>query len=221
MDAMRPPERGILSAPKFGGGCKAMVIVGVVVFGLVAVLGFAGCTRFKIIDLDENAKKAWGNVQSSYQRRADLIPNLVETIKGATDYEKGTYKEIVDAQNKLLGIHREFKELIKTDDPALIQKMYGDLVKAQSRFMETTTTAFPNLKAGETFQTLMIQIEGTENRIAVERVNYNSAVAVYNAKIRKWGWMPFCGGFTERKVFEADEGTDKAPKVNFGKERSG
>lgn len=220
MDATRPSQPGVMPMPSTTG-CKATVIIGTILLGIVAALGFCGCQRFGIIDLDENAKKAWADVQSVYQRRADLIPNLVEVVKGAANYESSTHKDIVDAQNKLLGIHREFKELIKTEDPASIERMYSRLVDAQKRWLESTVTAFPNLKAVENYTTLMVQVEGTENRISVERMKYNKAVADYNAKTRKWGWMPFCGGFPTRTSFTADEGSDKAPKIDFKKERSG
>lgn len=201
--------------PSGGQGSRALLIVGVVVLVLVFAIGFCVLTRFSLINKDEAVKASWANVQNVYQRRADLIPNLVNTVKGAAKFESTTHKEVVDAQNKLLAIHKEFKDSLATQDAGQLERQYSKLMEASKRFMESSVTAFPNLKSVDAFTTLQAELEGSENRIAVERRNYNLSVQDYNATARKWSWLPLCGGFQTRSSFEAKPGTEEPPTVNF------
>ena len=198
------------------GSRKALGIIVAIVIVVLAGAGFCLMMRFSLIHKDEAVKAAWANVETVYQRRADLIPNLVETVKGAAKFESSTHKDIVEAQNKLLAIHRDFKSSMQTQGVAQVEEQYVKLVEASKRFMDLSVTAFPNLKGVEAFTTLQAQLEGTENRIAVARREYNLAVQDYNATVRKWSWLPLCGGFrSTAALFEAAPGAEKPPAVKF------
>lgn len=192
-----------------------------IVFGgfaliLAVSLGFAYTKRNQVIDRDEQAKARWGDIQATVQRRLDLIPNLVSTVEGAGKYEGETLKQIVEKRNQLVEIA---KQLDKTP-PALEHaerrdKLNTELFGAIRAFTGVATEAYPALKAAEAYRDLMSQLEGTENRIAVARRDYNAAAADYNGLVRKWGWMPFCSGNPPKPVFDASPEAQQAPKVKF------
>jgi len=199
-----------------GGSSKVLGVIAAIVLVALLAAGFCVMMRFSLINKDEAVKAAWANVQNVYQRRADLIPNLVNTVQGAAKFESSTHKDVVEAQNKLLAIHRDFKGSMEKQDPAQVEQQYAELLQASKRFMELSVTAFPNLRGVEAFTTLQAQLEGSENRIAVERRDYNLRVQDYNAAVRKWSWLPLCGGFPARATFfEAAPGVEKPPTVKF------
>ena len=192
-------------------------VIGLVVV-LILVAGFFGSafsTRNGIIARDEAANQAWANVESAYQRRLDLIPNLVETVKGATKYEGETMVKITEGRNQILGLAKEFGGALKERDTQKMESLESALMSSVRVYTGLAAEAYPNLKATDQFTTVMAELEGTENRINVARRDYNDAVASLNTTVRQWGWMPLCGGFKTREPFKASAGAAEAPKVNF------
>jgi LemA protein len=193
---------------------KAIVAVGAGL--LLAVFGCAYSTRNQIIELDEQAKAKWSNIEANLQRRLDLVPNLVNTVKGAGNYEGETLVKITEKRNQLLAVAKDLKETSKDPMNAdKVDRLNADLLATMRAFTGIATEAYPQLRATDAYRELMSQLEGTENRIAVSRKDYNEATARYNAMSRKWSWMPFCGGFKERPVFQASPESQKAPEVKF------
>jgi len=177
----------------------------------------SGCGYNKIQGADEQVKAAWSEVANQYQRRADLVPNLVATVKGAADFEKSTLEAVVNARARATSIQAT-PELV--NDPAAFKNFeaaQGELSSALSRLL-VTVERYPDLKANANYRDLQAQLEGTENRIAVARGRYIDAVAEYNKLVR---YFPtnltarFLLGAQVRPTFEAREGTDKPPEVKF------
>jgi LemA protein len=190
----------------------------IVLFG-AALLAIAtsGCGYNKIQGADEQVKAAWAEVANQYQRRADLVPNLVASVKGAADFEKSTLEAVVAARAKATSIQAT-PELV--NDPAAFKKFeaaQGELSSALSRLL-VTVERYPDLKANANFRDLQAQLEGTENRIAVARKRYIDDVAEYNKLVR---FFPtnltarFLLGAEVRPTFEAQPGSDKPPEVKF------
>jgi LemA protein len=168
-----------------------------------------------MVKLDENVKGKWGAVQSQYQRRADLIPNLVNTVKGEANFEKGTLTAVVEARAKATSVQVDASKLT----PESIQKYQaaqGELSTALGRLISVTEN-YPTLQANDSFKKLQDQLEGTENRITMARNDFNVSVQDYNSKIRSFpaNLTAKMFGFKEKGYFSADEGSDKAPKVQF------
>lgn len=178
---------------------------------------FVGCGYNSIIDADENVKAAWAQVQNAYQRRADLIPNLVNTVKGAADFEKETLQNVVEARAKV-GQMTVDSSII--DDPAKLKQFeqaQGQLSGALSRLM-VVAEQYPQLKATEAYRDLMVSLESTENRIGVERKRFIDSVAEYNKIVLRFPTSIGASmrGKKERPTFEATTpGADKAPEVKF------
>ena len=188
-----------------------LIVLGVIVF--ICLIG--GCSYNSMVTKDENVKAKWGVVQADYQRRADLIPNLVATVKGVANFEKSTLVEVTDARARATSIQVDPNKL----DPATIQKYQaaqGQLSTALGRLLVASEN-YPDLKATQNFRDLQAQLEGTENRITVARKDFNDAVQEYNTKIRSFpaNITAKMFSFTEKGYFAADEGADKAPKVQF------
>ena len=186
-------------------------------FSLLAVfaLFLSSCSYNNMVSKEEAVTAQWANVESSYQRRADLIPNLVSTVKGVADYERETLEAVVNARAKATGITVDAKELT----PEAIQQFQeaqSQLSGALSRLL-VTIEKYPDLKATQSFMELQSQLESTENRINVERRKFNEAAQDYNAYIRKFPQVVYSGwfGFEKKGYFEADAGAEKAPKVEF------
>ena len=189
-----------------------IAIVAVVLIGLYAF--FAG-TYNRMVQLDENVQGAWGQVENQYQRRADLIPNLVNTVKGYAAHEQATLTAVIEARAKATQITVDPNHL---DEAALkrFSAAQGELSSALGRLM-AVSESYPELKANENFLMLQSQLEGTENRIAVERKRFNELVNVYNGYIRHFPNNLFAQafGFQRRAYFEADKESEKAPNVSF------
>ena len=179
----------------------------VVLWGVMAYNG--------VISSEENVAGKWGNVQNVYQRRADLIPNLVATVKGYAEHEKSTLEEVVNARTKATQMTVNVDDLTP-EKLREFQKTQGELSTALGRLIAITEN-YPDLKANQNFLELQAQLEGTENRINVERKNFNEAVQAYNAKIRRFpnSILASMFGFEKKPYFEAEAGSDKAPKVQF------
>ncbi len=193
-------------------GWIALVIVGVLL--LIGYIWFKGMYN-KMVDLNENTTGQWAKVESSYQRRADLIPNLVATVKGYADFEKETLTAVIEARAKATQITVDPSK-ISPEQLAEFQKAQGELSQALGRLL-VTIERYPDLKANQNFLELQSQLEGTENRINVERNRFNDEVIAYNKYIKRFPQVIFAGmfGFSEKGYFEAAEGTDEAPKVEF------
>ena len=183
------------------------------------LLGFTGCGSYnRLITLEQNVNKKWADVQSVYQRRADLIPNLVNTVSGAANFEKSTLTEVTNARASVGRVTLDASKA-PTDAAQLqqFQQAQGQLSNALSRLMMVTEN-YPQLRATEAFQNLQAQLEGTENRISVERNNFNAAVQEYNTALGRFptNLLNKMFGFAARPFFSAQAGSETAPSVNFG-----
>ncbi|WP_231427724.1 MULTISPECIES: LemA family protein [Pedobacter] len=189
------------------------------VFGIlaavIAVSTLSSCGYNSMVKLDENVKSKWGTVQTQYQRRADLIPNLVATVKGAAKFEQGTLTAVTEARAKATQM------TVNADDltPENIQKYQaaqGQLSQALGKLLSITEN-YPELRATQQFSDLSAQLESTENRITVARKDFNDAVQQYNSKIRSFPTNMTAGmfGFKAKGYFEADATAKDAPKVEF------
>jgi LemA protein len=181
-----------------------------------ALLSMASCSVYnRPVELEEKVSTAWSQVQNQYQRRADLIPNLVETVKGYARHEQSTLTEVMEARAKATQVTISAEHL---DEASLkrFQQAQGEVSSALRRLMAVAEN-YPNLKANQNFLELQAQLEGTENRIAVERRNFNEAIREYNTFIRRFPNNLFAGmfGFKTKAYFEADPGAEKAPTVRF------
>ncbi|WP_321437990.1 LemA family protein [uncultured Bacteroides sp.] len=192
---------------------KKSVIITLAVIVLLILLG-AGSYN-SMVDKQEGVTKAWSNVENQYQRRTDLIPNLVNTVKGYATHEKSTLEGVVAARSKATQITIDPDKLTPEKLQAY-QKAQGDVTTALGKLLAITEN-YPALKANENFLELQSQLEGTENRIAVERGRFNELAKEYNAYIRKFPRNMFAGmfGFEKKPYFEAEAGAEKAPKVEF------
>jgi len=193
---------------------KNLVLIGIAaVVLLLAGCGWSGYNG--LVQQDETVSLAWNNVQSDYQRRADLIPNLVSTVKGEANFEQTTLTNVIQARASATQIKLEAKDL----SPEKIQQFQaaqGQLSQALGKLLVVTEN-YPNLKANEAFRGLQAQLEGTENRIKVSRNDFNAAVAAYNIKARSFpiNLLANITGFKVKEGFKADAGSEKAPEVKF------
>ena len=181
---------------------------------VVAAMSLSSCYN-SMVQMDENVKSKWGQVQNDYQRRSDLIPNLVATVKGVANFEKSTLTDVINARAKATQITVDPTKLT----PETIQKYQaaqGQLSTALGKLMSITEN-YPTLKSNESFMALQAQLEGTENRITVARMDFNNAVQEYNSKIRSFpaNITAKMFGFTEKGYFQAEAGAATAPKVQF------
>ena len=197
---------------KLARKCGGFLLAATVLFG------FSGCGTYnRLVTLEQNVNKKWADVQSVYQRRADLIPNLVNTVQGAANFEKSTLTEVTNARASVGRVQIDPNHA-PTDAAKLqeFQAAQGQLSNALSRLL-VVSERYPELRATQNFQNLQAQLEGTENRISVERGNFNTAVQDYNTAVRTFPTNLFAGmfGFQPRPFFEAQAGAEKAPTVNF------
>ena len=186
------------------------IIVAIVLVALWAVSAYNG-----MVVAEEEATTSFANLQSTYQRRADLIPNLVETVKGYASHEKETLEGVVAARSKATSINID-PENMTPEKMKQYQAAQGELSTALGRLIAIKEN-YPDLKANENFRDLQVQLEGTENRIGEARNTYNEKVQEYNVKIRRFPNSLFAGlfGFDKMQKFEAEEGSEKAPQVKF------
>lgn len=188
-----------------------------VVLGILVLLVFMGCGQYNtLVQQDENVKKVWNNVQSQYQRRADLIPNLVNTVKGEANFERGTLNDVINARAKATSMQIN-PDNLTPENIERFQAAQGELSGALSRLL-VTVERYPTLRANDAFRNLQTQLEGTENRIAVARNDFNAAVQTYNTQVRKFPTVLIAGimGFERKEGFTADPGSQNAPTVDFG-----
>jgi LemA protein len=195
---------------------KSRYLVLIVIVLFILILGGCGCSGYNnMISLDENVKAKWSNVQSDYQRRSDLIPNLVNTVKGAANFEQTTLTQVVEARAKATSVNIDPANLTP-ENIQQFQAAQGQLSSALSRLLAVVEN-YPDLKATQNFQDLQKQLEGTENRIKVSRNDFNAAVQEYNSTVRKFPNNLFAGmfGFKVKEGFKAEPGAEKAPEVKF------
>ena len=190
---------------------KSLIWIGVIVILILFVVSGYN----KMVKLDERVKSQWAQVENVYQRRADLIPNLVNTVKGYADFEKSTLTQVIEARAKATSVQINPDKL----DPQSLQKFQAaqdQLSSALSRLM-VVVERYPELKANQNFLELQAQLEGTENRIATERRKFNEETRKYNTYIKRFPNVLFARilGFSEKGYFKATEGADKAPEVKF------
>ena len=196
---------------------KALIAVIVVVVILLIIVGKGIGTYNNIIALEEGVKAQWAQVENTYQRRFDLIPNLVSTVQGEANFEKSTLTEVMDMRSRMGGTVK-LDESLMNDEAALkrFQEMQGSLSGALQRLMAVSEN-YPDLKSNTSFQELRVQLEGAENRIAVERKRYNETVQAFNTTIRQFPTNLIAGfaGASPKALFSADAGASVAPKVQF------
>ena len=196
---------------------KALIAVIVVVVILLIIVGKGIGTYNNIIALEEGVKTQWAQVENTYQRRFDLIPNLVSTVQGEANFEKSTLTEVMDMRSRMGGTIK-LDESLMNDEAALkrFQEMQGTLSGALQRLMAVSEN-YPDLKSNKSFQELRVQLEGAENRIAVERKRYNETVQAYNTTIRQFPTNLVAGfaGASPKALFSADAAASTAPKVQF------
>lgn len=181
----------------------------------LSAIFLSSCGYNSMVEKDEAIAKAWASVETQYQRRSDLIPNLVSTVKGYADFEKSTLTEVVEARSKATGITLQADELTP-ENIAKYQAAQQQLSGALSRLL-VSVERYPDLKASTQFSQLQAQLEGTENRISVARDKFNGTVQDYNTYIRKFPKNIVAGmfDFDQKGYFESDAGTEAAPKVDF------
>lgn len=186
-----------------------------ILMAVVMIPLLSSCGYNTMVELDENVTASWAQVENVYQRRADLIPNLVNTVKGYAEHEQETLQSVIEARSKATSINLSADEL---NEQTLqnFQKAQEGLSSALSRLM-VVMERYPDLKANQNFLDLQAQLEGTENRIAVERRKFNEATRAYNTYIRRFPRNLIAGmfNFESKPYFEADQGADKAPEVQF------
>lgn len=194
---------------------KNLIIIGVVIFIIIIMVSWISGMYNSLVKAQEGVDAQWANVENVYQRRADLIPNLVNTVKGYADFEKQTLTDVIEARAKATSVTIDPTKL---DANAMqqFQQAQDGLSSALSRLM-VVVERYPDLKANQSFLDLQAQLEGTENRITVERRKFNETAQAYNTNIRTFPRNIFAGmfGFEKKAYFEATEGAEKAPEVKF------
>jgi LemA protein len=200
---------------------KKGMIVGAAIAGviliIIAIMVFWGIGTYNnLVTLNESVNQSWSQVENQYQRRSDLIPNLVNTVKGYANFERGVLTDVTEARSKASQMNIDASVL---NDPAAFQRfqqVQGNLDNALSRLLVTVEN-YPDLKASANFQQLQAQLEGTENRISVERRRFNETVQQYNTTIKRFPSSIFAGmfGYSPKQYFKAAPGSETAPKVEF------
>ncbi len=194
---------------------KSIIVIAVIAVIALGLFGWVKGAYNGMVEQEESVNTAWSQVENVYQRRADLIPNLVNTVKGYAAHEKETLQNVVDARAKATQMTVNVDDLSE-ENIKKYQAAQGELQQAIGRLLMVTEN-YPDLKANETFNKLQDEISGTENRITVERMKFNEAAKAYNTNIRKFPTNIFAGifGFEKKGYFEAQDGAEKAPEVKF------
>lgn len=194
---------------------KSLGTGGIIIAVLVLVLIWGISAYNQLVGSEESVSKAWSQVENVYQRRLDLIPNLIKTVQGAADYEKSTLQAVIEARSKASSIQLNAENMSQEQMQAFTQAQ-DELGSAISRLM-LTIERYPELKANQNFLELQSQLEGTENRITVERQKYNQVVGNFNTQVRRFpkNIIASMFGFEKKAYFEASAGAEQAPAVDF------
>ncbi len=191
-------------------------IVLIIVAFILVIFLFKGCNGYNnLVTMREQVNREWANVENQYQRRADLIPNLVNTVKGYAAHEQETFTKVTEARSKATSVTIDAANMTD-EDMKRFQAAQGEVSSALSRLLAVAED-YPDLKANQNFLELQAQLEGTENRIAVERRKFNETATTYNTTLRRFPTILYAGmlGFKERPYFQAEAGSQVAPKVEF------
>jgi len=194
----------------------------ILVIVVVLVLVLFGITiNNSLVGQEETVNQAWAQVENQYQRRLDLIPNLVSTVQGAANFEQETLTQVIEARSQATSININPGDLNNSEVFAQFQQAQDQLSGALSRLL-VTVERYPEIQATQNFRDLQTQLEGTENRITTERMRFNQAAQAFNTSIRRFPASLFANmlGFERKAYFEAREGADQAPVVNFGSDTS-
>ena len=193
---------------------KILAIVLVIVLVFFVITGVSGYNR--VVKLDQGVSQSWSQVENQYQRRADLIPNLVETVKGAANFEQETLTRVIEARAKATQVQITSEQLEDPEALRRFEQAQGELSSALSRLL-VTVEQYPELKANANYLALQDELAGTENRIGNERRRFTETVQTYNTAVRSFPMNVLAGmfGFHPKAYFEAREGAEEAPKVNF------
>ena len=189
----------------------------IIIVAVVLLLVFWGVGQYNsLVVLDEQVNTSWSQVENQYQRRADLIPNLVETVKGYASHERETLEGVINARAKASQPIIQSGEGMTQEQLNQFQQAQGDLTSALNKLM-VVVERYPELKADENFRQLQAQLEGTENRITTARMDFNNEAQQYNTKVRRFPTNIFAGifGFRQRPYFQAEAGAEQAPQVKF------
>jgi LemA protein len=194
---------------------KGLITIGIIVVVLFMLYSFFAGRYNTMVELQEAVPKAWADVEAQYQRRADLIPNLVNTVKGYANFEQETLTKVIEARASATQVKIDPSN-ITPEALAQFQQAQNGVSSALSRLL-VVAEAYPDLKANENFRDLQAQLEGTENRITVARTRFNEVVQPYNVYIKKFPSNVIAGmfGFTAKGYFESAAGSEKAPEVKF------
>ncbi len=195
---------------------KGKSLIWIIVLVVIVIIGFMGCNGYNgVIKQDENVKKAWGNVEVEYQKRADLTQQLINTVQGAADFERKTLTDVIEARAKATGVNVSADNLTP-ENIAKFQEAQSQLTGALSRLM-VVVERYPDLKANQNFLQLQTSLEGMANGINNAQRTFNSAVNDYNVKVRSFPMNILAGmfGFKAKEGFKAEEGANKAPDVKF------
>ncbi len=200
------------------------ILIGIGLF-IVLLIAMGGCTYNGMMRADENVNNAWNNVEAQYQRRADLIPNLVNTVKGYAAHEASVLEKVTDARAgyqpaapvDTTGVMAAAKDVLNAPDANSYADALGKLKSQFTLYVNAVHEAYPDLKANENFEKLQDELAGTENRVTKARQDYNNAVNTYNKKVRSFPANMLAGmfGFSPRQGFQAEAGAEKAPEVQF------
>ncbi|MDE5634002.1 MAG: LemA family protein [Muribaculaceae bacterium] len=200
---------------------KKSLIVTIAVACILALCFIGGCSSYNgMVSAQQSVDKQWGNVENAYQRRADLIPNLVNTVKGYAEHEKSTLQNVTDARAGLTQAYNDATASQADASPenvAAYQQAQEKLNSALNVYVNAVREAYPDLKANENFLGLQAELEQTENRVATERKRYNDEVEKYNVKVLRFPGNIFASmfGFQKRDMFKAEAGAERAPNVEF------
>ena len=197
-------------------GCLiSIIIVAVIAFFVVSLIIWGTRVYNNMVTLNEGVTSQWGNVETAYQRRADLIPNFVNTVKGAADFEQSTLTQVIEARAKATQVTIDPTNMT-AENMQQFQQAQGELSSAISRLM-VVVEQYPQLKATQNFRDLQVELEGTENRISVERRKFNEFAMSFNTYIKRFPQNIIAGpfGFGAKPYFEAQQGAERAPEVKF------
>ncbi len=193
---------------------KRVIIIGAIGALLLILMGYGCSTRNRFVDLNENVAAQWHQVESQYQRRLDLIPNIVKTVEAEANFEKSTLTAVVEARAKATQVTIDPTNMT-AENMEQFKQAQGQLSSAISKLL-VVSESYPSLQSNQAFSELRVELEGCENRIAVERMKYNDVVRDFNASIKKIPASLFAWGYKDATYFEAEAGAEKATKIKLG-----